>query len=88
MIPTHIKNSLDLYVKTRRPTGGFLRAVLEDNLSETIIRADDASLAYIKEIVLYVLNNMPSPCWGSHEKVVEWLACTDQTEIERYKTYK
>ncbi len=88
MIPLYIKNSLVLYVKTRRPTGGFLRSVLENNLSEAIIKADASSLANIKEIVLYILTDMPTPCWGSDKKVEEWLACTDQKEIKKYETFK
>jgi hypothetical protein len=30
-------------------------------------------LAAIRQIVLYVYNALPSPCWGSQEKVEAWL---------------
>ena len=72
-IPEHIKESLDAYASERRPTGGFLRAVLENNLSESLGRADEENRRCIFQIVSYIYNELPAPCWGSKEKVEDWL---------------
>lgn len=72
-IPTTTKEALDRYAKHRVPTGGFLRAVLEDKLFEAFNRADGENTRAMKEIVMYVWNDMPADCWGSKEKVDAWL---------------
>lgn len=73
-IPERILESLNAYAKEGRPTGGFLRAVLENNLSEAFGRADEENRKCLFEIVSYVYNELPIPCWGSPEKVKAWLS--------------
>lgn len=69
----HIKESLERYVEHKIPTGGFLEAVLSNNLVEAVGRADSENIQRLPEIVRYVYNKLPSSCWGSPEKVKEWL---------------
>ena len=68
-----IKESLDRYTQERIPAGGFLEAVLENNLMEAIGRADEENIRDIHEICSYVYNNMPYNCHGSKNIVNEWL---------------
>jgi len=72
-IPAHIKESLQAYVKEGRPTGDFLRAVLENNLSESFGRADIQNRNRLFAIVSYIYNELPADCWGSADKVKNWL---------------
>jgi len=65
--------SLRSYADSGRPTGGFLRAVLENDLMEAVGRADHSSLVNLADICRYVYNDIPAPCHGSPEKVSEWL---------------
>ena len=67
------KESLDLYVSHRYQPGGFLIAVLENNLMQAMGRADEENRRDIFEIASYVYNDMPSACHGSPEKVRAWL---------------
>lgn len=53
--------------------GGFLNAVLENNLKEAFARADDDNARAMKTIVMYVYMKMPSNCWGSITKVESWI---------------
>ena len=73
MIPEYTKVSIDAYVKDKIPTGGFLYAVLTNNLFEAMSRADSNNLLAMHDICSYIYNNTPSSCWGSPEKVKEWL---------------
>ena len=73
-IPSRIKESIDNYVWYGRPTGDFVRAVLENRLMESIGRADERSLAAIDSICRYVYNAVPSGCHGSPEAVKSHLA--------------
>ena len=67
------KGSLDLYVEKGIPTGGFLRAVLANDLMEAVGRADWQNQKDLHEICDYVYNCMPIPCHGSYENVDNWI---------------
>lgn len=68
-----LKESLDRYAKDRRRTGGFLQCVLENNLFEAVSRADATSVEQLPLIVRYIYNELPIACWGSAERVGNWL---------------
>ena len=74
LIEPRFKESIDAFVATGRPTGGFLEAVLSNNLMESIARADDAALDNLPHIVAYLYNEVPGDCWGSSQRVREWKA--------------
>ena len=68
-----IRESLDAYVELRRPLGGFLQAVIENNFMEAVGRADDLNVRQLPAIAAYVYNDMPSVCHGSPALYVAWL---------------
>jgi hypothetical protein len=68
-----IQEALRGYIEDRRSVGGFLTAVLENNLTQAFGRADPENLATLYEIVQWVYMEAPAPCWGSPEKVKAWL---------------
>ncbi len=70
--PQNIQESIRAYVQGR-PTGGFLRAVLENNLLDAVTRADHINSKCLPAILAFVYTNVPSPMWGSHEAVAEHL---------------
>lgn len=73
-IPQRTLEALRRYVDHHVPTGGFLRAVLENDLSESIGRADPENMAALTDIVAYVFWEVPAKCWGSPERVSAWLS--------------
>lgn len=72
-VPVHLHDGLVAYLVDRRPTGQFLRAVLENNLVEAVMRADPASLAGLRPLLLFLVNQATSTCWGSPTLVAAWL---------------
>lgn len=72
-IPEQILRSIYGYVEYRQATGHFLNAVLTNNLYDAIARADKESLAALREIVTFVHMEVRSDCYGSKEKVQDWL---------------
>lgn len=68
-----ILESLERYVKEGCPTGGFLRAVLENDLMEAFRLADEGNIAAMFHIVSYVYNEVPISAHGSKQKVQDWL---------------
>lgn len=72
-IPDHLLDGLDAYIADYRRPGGFLEAVLENNLLLAICRANEQSLGALVAIVRYLLQCAPSKCWGSRAAVALWL---------------
>ena len=67
------KAGIDKYVATGCPTGGFLRAVLSNNLKQAVMYGDAENLADLPEIVRYCYWEIPGACWGSSETVEAWI---------------
>jgi len=72
-VPEEVKASLARYVEHRIPTGGFLYAVLTNDLKEAAGRADSENFEALGHIVGYCWNEIPSSCWGSERAVAAWL---------------
>ena len=72
-LPDHIRGGMQRYVENRVSPGGFLTAVLCNDLRESFARADDINRLRMFDIVSWLYNEAPSPCWGSPEKVKNWL---------------
>lgn len=64
--------SLVRYVVRGIPTGGFLRAVLSNDLMGAYSRADLDNIRSMRAIVTYVYSRCPMDCRGSHEVIDEW----------------
>ncbi len=74
IIPQRILDGLSRYIKDHIPTGQFLHAVLTNDLTEAVGRADDECTLALPAIVKWLYNEAPATCWGSPEKVKQWLA--------------
>lgn len=72
-IPPAVLDALRWYVIGHRRPGGFLIAVLQNDLSVAIARADGRSLNGLAALVMLLINDMPSACWGSEAAVAAWL---------------
>lgn len=73
----HIVNALQSYVENRYPPGGFLHAVLSNDLIRACMKADDFNRHRLFDIVDYIYNNLPMNCYGSPEAVEKWLSRTE-----------
>jgi len=80
-IPTHMIVALRRYIDEHCPVEGFLTAVLSNNLREACRRADEENLANLPAFVAYLYNAAPGDCWGSPEKVEEWLTARNVCPI-------
>lgn len=72
-IPEVTMDTLDLYVNRGIPTGGFLYAVLTNDLFDAVVKADPMNRAALKDICTYVYNDLPQDCWGSRTNVAAWI---------------
>lgn len=74
MIPDRLMDGTKRYVEGHIKPGSFLTAVIQNNLTEALGRADDESRLLLHDIVKWFYNEAPFTCWGSPEKMSAWLA--------------
>ncbi len=74
--PAEIVSSLRRYAEEKIPTGSFLQAVLENDLTAAFGRADIDNRYKLFEILSYCYNELPAICWGSPDRVKNWLKRT------------
>lgn len=79
------KNQIDSYVEHGTRPGGFLYAVLSNDLKESFGRADLENRHDMFDIVSYCWNSIPTDCWGSPENVQAWM---DKKQKEREDAVK
>lgn len=77
VIPETTRESMMAYVEDRREPGGFLSAVICNDLINAVCRADKDNLFVIKEIVQWFYNVAPMGCFGGKQKMVLWLKCAE-----------
>lgn len=77
-IPLGIRDGLDNYINKRLRPGGFLRAVIENNLSVALFSSDLASRRELYNIMMWFQWNAPYQCWGSPERLRAWLSRKDE----------
>lgn len=73
-IPARTLLAIRRYADDHRQPGGFVTAVLENNLSRAVATADSENAAALFEIMRYCRWEIPGACWGSPARVAAWLA--------------
>jgi hypothetical protein len=68
------KDQRDAYINQGVPLGGFLSAVVSNDLKGAFMCADSFNRQVIGLYVEYLYWEAPSACWGSEEKYEAWLA--------------
>lgn len=71
-LPEHMYDGVELYVTQGVMPGGFLTAVLENKLVESVVKADNHNLKRIREWAAFIYNYLPLTCWGSETLVRAW----------------
>ena len=72
-LPHHLQGGVKRYIEQGVPPGGFLTAVIENNLRLAVGHADNISLAALPQIVWFFHNESPGDCWGTPEKMKLWM---------------
>ena len=91
-LPPHLQGGVQRYIEQGIPPGGFLTAVITNDLFLAISHADNISLAALPEIVRFFYNETPTMCWGTEEKMKAWIKTghkkyTDLSEYIERKPY-
>ena len=73
-IPEHTKVALKRFVEDGTPPGDFLRACLENRLTDAFACADAENKEALEAICHHLVWEVPSVLWGSRDKVDSWIA--------------
>ncbi len=76
-IPERMMGGIKRYIENGILPGSFLKAVIQNNLSDAVGQADDENLQNLPAYVGYFYNEAPFNCWGSKTKMEKW--------VERFK---
>ncbi len=72
-IPQRMVEGLRRYIDKKIAPGHFLTAVISNDLKNAVSQADDENMKNLPAFVAYLHNEAPSACWGSEERMDEWL---------------
>jgi hypothetical protein len=72
-VPQNTIDELRRYAFNGVPLGGFLEAVVSNDLVSAVSRADSYNQNNLPALVVYVYNELPAECWGSRETYEHWL---------------
>ena len=81
-IPFYTLEALEDYVISGDIAGGFLTAVLKNDLSRAFINADANNLEALETLHAFLYNFAPADCWGSCDEVEAWHAKGGLERIE------
>jgi hypothetical protein len=74
VVPDRIMSGLLRWIEHGTAPGGFLTAVLNNDLKNAIGNADEECMANLPAIVGYLYNEAPASCWGSKDRFEAWPA--------------
>ncbi len=76
-IPGYMHSGIIGYYENGWQPGGFLSAVINNDLKEATGRADSTNIDCLKNYVMWFYDHAPSGTWGYSTAVLDW--------IERFK---
>jgi len=66
-------DTVQMYLENGTPMGGFYTALFENNLARAVITADSHNKHKLIAITQWLLWYAPTACYGSPEKVHNWM---------------
>lgn len=73
LLPEHMRGGARRYIEKGVMDGRFLQAVFENDFVVAYGHADSINTVYMPLWASFLYNEAPTPCWGSKEKVNDWI---------------
>lgn len=83
-LPVSVQDGMKRYIEHGIKPGGFLEAVLKNDLKGAVTKADDTNIKELTNIVLWIHWEIPSGSCGSELKVKSWMDSHKPVEERRY----
>lgn len=72
LLPEHMRGAVERYLSDGIPPGGFLEAVICNDLAGAVGRADPTNRRRLTDIVCFFMWHTPLRCWGSVPQYADW----------------
>ena len=72
-LPERYREGMKRYIEEHIAPGSFLTAMLECDLEGVMGHVDLDMVCELRNIYLWIYNEAPAICWGSPEKVRDWV---------------
>lgn len=72
-LPAYMYDGLWRYYWLGISPGSFMFNLLSDSLSRAVMYADDTNSQCLKDWSVFLYNHIDSECWGSEQKVHDWI---------------
>ena len=86
-VPHHLRDAILRYLLGGIRPGGFLQAVISNNLFEAMARADEDSRKGLFLVCSFFYNDAPAPCFGSPAKMETWLEQSESSKRLRDRCF-
>jgi hypothetical protein len=73
------------YIQHGLHPGGFLSAVLNNDLKHAVLDADEENFLNLQYLCKWLYNYAPETCYGSPEKVKKWMEFVKSNNIVFYE---
>lgn len=73
LLPPHMVDPVRRYIEQGLHPGGFTEAVICNDLAGAFSRADSVNQDRLRNIVAFFWLYAPAECWGSKDKMVNWI---------------
>ena len=74
LLPEHLRGGVERWIEHGIRPGSFLRAVLDNQLYQAFMLADDKNLPALRDICRWFCNHAPPGSFGSPEVTARWQA--------------
>ena len=72
-LPEGLQGGVQRYIEDGIRPGSFLQSVISNYLMGAVCKADDINRGRMVDIVKFFYNEAPMSCWGSKEKMEQWI---------------
>ena len=83
LLPSHIRQGMELWIEYGVPPGDFLQAVIRNDLVDSFARADEKNILEMFHIAGFMYNEAPGPCWRTAEAIEQWPEYVRELRKER-----
>lgn len=71
-VPTHMHAGVIRYVMHGQEPGGFLMAILTNNFTQAVFKADQENLGALDAWARFLYWDIPAHLWGDRKSVLDW----------------
>lgn len=72
-LPIGLRREVADYIDRSVPPGGFIRAILCNDLMVAVLAADPDNARRLAQITRWFVDHAPVECWGDAGRVADWL---------------